>query len=187
MKPTQPRQAGLVQLLDRLLDKGVILQADLLISLAGVPLIGVSLRAAVAAVETMLRYGIWEDWDEAVRAVARTSRRLAAGWAGQTEPEGVIACFPGHVWYSPKTGGWTPGEILVTTTGLEAVPAPPLPYTRIKTVTPVWVSGAQRDGQRCLYLTLEDGAGLALLVDEVDGLRRLIQDRMQDAEILLRR
>lgn len=75
MKPTKPRQAGLVQLLDRLLDKGVIVHADLIISLAGVPLIGVSLKAAVAAVETMLRYGMWEDWDAATRMAARGSRQ----------------------------------------------------------------------------------------------------------------
>jgi hypothetical protein len=63
-----------VDLLDRALDKGVILDADLIVHVAGIPLLGVSLRAALAGVETMLRYGMWVDWDEA--------QRVAAGQAG---------------------------------------------------------------------------------------------------------
>lgn len=58
MEPMREGRAGLVDLLDRVLDKGLILNADLIISLAGVPLIAVSLRAAIASVETMTRYGM---------------------------------------------------------------------------------------------------------------------------------
>ncbi|MBI4356924.1 MAG: gas vesicle protein [Gammaproteobacteria bacterium] len=61
MKPTRKGQAGLVDLLDRVLDKGLILNADLIISLAGVPLIAVSLHAAIASVETMSRYGLMQE------------------------------------------------------------------------------------------------------------------------------
>lgn len=56
MEPTRAGRATLVDLLDRVLDKGLILDADLIISLAGVPLIAVSLRAAIAGVETMAKY-----------------------------------------------------------------------------------------------------------------------------------
>lgn len=58
MEPTRTESVGLVDLLDRVLDKGLILNADLIISLAGVPLIAVSLRTAIASVETMARYGM---------------------------------------------------------------------------------------------------------------------------------
>lgn len=58
MQPTRQGQAGLVDLLDRVLDKGLILNADLIISLAGVPLIAVSLKAAIASIETMAKYGM---------------------------------------------------------------------------------------------------------------------------------
>jgi hypothetical protein len=51
----------LVDLLDRVLDKGLVLDADLIISLAGVPLIAVSLRAAIAGVETMAKYGMMRE------------------------------------------------------------------------------------------------------------------------------
>ncbi|MBI4296140.1 MAG: gas vesicle protein [Chloroflexi bacterium] len=70
MNPTRDGQATLVDLLDRVLDRGLMLDADIIIHLAGIPLLGVKLRAAVAGMETMLKYGIWEDWDEAQRTMA---------------------------------------------------------------------------------------------------------------------
>jgi hypothetical protein len=54
---TRP-QATLVDLLDRVLDRGLIIDADIIISLAGVPLVGVKLRAAIAGIETMVKYGV---------------------------------------------------------------------------------------------------------------------------------
>ncbi len=68
MEPTRNSHATLVDLLDRVLDKGLVINADLIISLAGVPLIGVNLRAALAGMETMLKYGVMEEWDERTRA-----------------------------------------------------------------------------------------------------------------------
>lgn len=61
MEPTRQGRATLVDLLDRVLDKGLILDADLIISLTGVPLIAVSLRAAIAGVETMAKYGMMRE------------------------------------------------------------------------------------------------------------------------------
>jgi hypothetical protein len=76
MDPTRDTHTTLVDLLDRILDKGLILDADLIIHVAGIPLIGVKLKAAIAGMETMLKYGIWEDWDAAQRAVAVEAYRL---------------------------------------------------------------------------------------------------------------
>jgi len=53
---------GIVELIDRTLNKGVILNADLIITVAGVPLLAANLRLALASVETMLKYGVMEDW-----------------------------------------------------------------------------------------------------------------------------
>lgn len=64
----------LVDLLDRVLDKGLVIQADIVISLAGVPLIGLSLRAALAGMETMVKYGVMRDWDERIRLGEQTQR-----------------------------------------------------------------------------------------------------------------
>ena len=62
MEPTRQGRATLVDLLDRVLDKGLLINADMIISLAGVPLIAVNIRAAIASVETMLEYGLMRDF-----------------------------------------------------------------------------------------------------------------------------
>lgn len=62
MEPTRHGRATLVDLLDRVLEKGLVLNADILISLAGIPLIAVNLKAAIASVETMLKYGYMTDF-----------------------------------------------------------------------------------------------------------------------------
>lgn len=65
MKPQ--RENDLVDLLDRFLNKGLVLNADVIISVAGVPLIGINLKAAIAGIETMLEYGMMEEWDKSTR------------------------------------------------------------------------------------------------------------------------
>jgi hypothetical protein len=75
MQPTRDTHATLVDLLDRVLEKGLVLNADLLIHVAGIPLLGVNLKACLAGIETMLKYGIWQDWDEAQRSIATRERQ----------------------------------------------------------------------------------------------------------------
>jgi hypothetical protein len=41
--------------------------ADLIITVAGIPMIGENLRAILASMETMLDYGMMEDCDKATR------------------------------------------------------------------------------------------------------------------------
>jgi len=65
---------SLVELLDRLLKKGLVLNADVLITVAGVPLIGLSLKLLAAGIETMLEYGIFEQFDQTTRAWALEHR-----------------------------------------------------------------------------------------------------------------
>ena len=71
MEPTTWRRATLVDLLDRLLDKGPVLKTDIIISMAGIPLIGVNLTAAIAGMDTMLEYGMMNEWDEQTRTQVR--------------------------------------------------------------------------------------------------------------------
>jgi len=61
------REGGLVDLVDRLLNKGLIINADLIITVAGIPMVGLSLKAALASIETMLDYGMMEAWDKSTR------------------------------------------------------------------------------------------------------------------------
>ena len=91
MEPELPktyRRATLVDLLDRVLDKGLFLRADIVISVAGIPLIGATLSVAVAGTETMLKYGVLTDWDEAIRAVPPEQRqRLREGPPSELLPD----------------------------------------------------------------------------------------------------
>jgi len=70
MEATRDCQATLVDLLDRVLEKGLVLHADIIISVSGIPLIGLKLSALLASVDTMIEYGMWTDWDCAIRAAA---------------------------------------------------------------------------------------------------------------------
>jgi gas vesicle structural protein len=51
-RPDSYRDVTLVELVDRILDKGVILSGDITLSVAGIDLVYVSLRALLASVET---------------------------------------------------------------------------------------------------------------------------------------
>jgi hypothetical protein len=75
MEPIKNERATLVDLLDRILDKGLVINADVIISVAGIPLIGVNLRAALAGMETMLKYGVMQAWDEKTREWEREYRK----------------------------------------------------------------------------------------------------------------
>lgn len=61
MSPTGSVDAGrdvtLLDLADRLLDKGVVLSGDIVLSVAGVDLVYVSLRAMLASVDTAMALG----------------------------------------------------------------------------------------------------------------------------------
>jgi hypothetical protein len=51
------RDVTLLDLADRLLEKGVVLSGDIVLSVAGVDLVYVSLRALVASVDTAMAIG----------------------------------------------------------------------------------------------------------------------------------
>ena len=69
MKPTTDDDA-LVDVIDVLLRDGAVVRADVIVSVAEIPLVGIKLTAAIAGMETMTDYGLFEEWD--------TSRRKAA-------------------------------------------------------------------------------------------------------------
>ena len=67
MSATEVVDAGtdvtLLDLADRLLDKGVVLSGDIVLSVAGVDLVYISLRALVASVDTAMSLGIDQGVD----------------------------------------------------------------------------------------------------------------------------
>jgi gas vesicle structural protein len=110
LEPTRDQGDALADVIDAVLDKGLVINADIMVSLAGVELLGIKVRAALASFETAARYGLefpagtnfeTEAWREAmlpkeacpgcgVRFVARAELLdtgcPACGWQGQREP-----------------------------------------------------------------------------------------------------
>ena len=115
--PEADTEGALSRLLDVLLDKGVYLDLDLVITVAEVPLIAVNLRATIAGVETMLEWGVPGVWDEGrpprSAAAPRTNPApaLAEAPTGSADgPTELLAAMP-----ETRAGAtvWRPGTLLV--------------------------------------------------------------------------
>lgn len=52
------RQSDLADLVEMLLDKGIVVNADIVVSVGDTELIGISLRAAIASFDTAAKYGL---------------------------------------------------------------------------------------------------------------------------------
>jgi len=113
MEPSRDTHATLVDLLDRILDKGLVINADIIISVAGIPLIGVNLRAALAGMETMLKYGVMQAWDEKSRAWEREHRKKNV--LSLVEGEEIALKMYGSYYYSKGIyHAWRPGFFYLT-------------------------------------------------------------------------
>jgi ribosomal protein L37AE/L43A len=58
MRPQKREQESLADIVDRVLDKGLVINADIAISFLGTELLGIKVRAALASFETAARYGL---------------------------------------------------------------------------------------------------------------------------------
>lgn len=58
MEPQRSRDGTLLHVVETLLDKGLVLNADITVSVGGVELLGIRIRAALASFETAARYGL---------------------------------------------------------------------------------------------------------------------------------
>jgi len=58
LQATRGESSGLADVIDRVLDKGLIINADIGVSVAGVELLGIRIRAALASFETAAKYGL---------------------------------------------------------------------------------------------------------------------------------
>jgi hypothetical protein len=113
MEPQRNTNATLVDLLDRVLDKGLVIYADLIVSVAGIPLIGVNLRAALAGMETMLKYGVMQAWDEKSRAWEREHRKKTL--PSLVKGEEIALKMYGSYYYSKGIyAAWKPGYFYLT-------------------------------------------------------------------------
>jgi gas vesicle structural protein len=55
---THDDKRTLLDTIERILDKGVIINADISVSLVGIELLGIKIRASIASFETAARYGM---------------------------------------------------------------------------------------------------------------------------------
>ena len=58
MQAARDESSTLVDVIDRVLDKGLVINADICVSVAEVELLGIKIRAALASFETAARYGL---------------------------------------------------------------------------------------------------------------------------------
>jgi gas vesicle structural protein len=58
LEPARNHGDALADVIDAVLDKGLVINADIMVSLAGVELLGIKIRAALASFETAARYGL---------------------------------------------------------------------------------------------------------------------------------
>ncbi len=82
------RQMSLFDLLDRILDKGVVINGDITVAFAGVDLLSLKVNLVIASLETAKRYGIelpWEKWAREKQELEKKEREKKLG-SGKKEP-----------------------------------------------------------------------------------------------------
>ncbi|MBU4501464.1 MAG: gas vesicle protein [Nanoarchaeota archaeon] len=176
MEPTREVNATLVDLLDRVLEKGLVINADIIISVAGVPLVGINLKAALAGMETMLKYGMMKDWDQAQRAIARVEQVKIPLLEGE---EVMLKTF-GSLYYSEGIySAWRKGQVYVTNKRVLLFRKEPeemlfkANINRIKNVT----NGKEGDNEE-LHITLNDNNIIKLHSNNSKELKNAIQKRI---------
>jgi len=83
MVQRQSSGTSLIDVLDRILDKGIVIDAWVRISLVGIDLITVEARIVVASIDTYLKYA------EAIGITAPVSRPAVAAPRDESRDEGV--------------------------------------------------------------------------------------------------
>ncbi len=191
MEPTRDTHATLVDLLDRVLDKGLMLDADLIIHMAGIPLIGVNLKAYLAGVETMLKYGIWQDWDEAQRAIATEEQRRKRKVPLASGEEVIVKMFASQ-WYSKDTyHNWRQGYLYITNRRVFLFRKEPAEmlfqclYEEIKDVATERKTNIAGKEVDYVYLWLKSGEVAQLHPSDAQVIKDAVEERMKALGIKL--
>ena len=183
MEPQRESRATMTDLIERVMDKGVVVKLDLVIGMAGIPLIGISLHAAIAAVETMLQYGMLEAWHSQPRAVENHEaewRQLALRPGEQVQVELYGSYYETQgIWHA-----WRPGRLLLTDQRLLLIR--PLPQEILFAAEVSAIAGLGRirrenaagDRRDVTCLALEDGTLAALYTGEADVLEARLKGRL---------
>jgi hypothetical protein len=66
MEPTK-ETGHVIELVDILLREGVVVAADVVVSVAEIPLIGIQLRLALAGMTELTEHELFTEWDDSIR------------------------------------------------------------------------------------------------------------------------
>ncbi len=72
------RDLSLVDLLDRILEKGVVINGDITVTVGSVELLSIKVNLVIASLETAKRFGLklpWEEQEERMKLVAVANAR----------------------------------------------------------------------------------------------------------------
>ena len=185
MEPTRDPAATLPDLLEVLLNKGVHLNLDLIISVADIPLIGVNLRATIAGIETMLEYGMMRQWDEQTRDWVQKSlsKRLP-----MAEGEEVLAAMAASHYQGDFHHTWQPGRAYLTTHRLivhRRDPAETLwqaPLTAITSVEPFQETSVGGETRTRLIIGLTDGSETKISAADPQQLVKLTRRQLNQPQ-----
>lgn len=184
MQPTRDPRATLPDLIEVLLNKGVYLNLDLIISVADIPLIGVNLRATIAGIETMLEYGMMRQWDKETREWVQRSVRAHLPLA---DGEEILAKMAGGHYQDNFYRTWRPGSAYLTTQRLiihRRDPAETLWQARLDSIESISalrepsIGGEERIR---ILVRLDDGSESKLSALEPERLIDLVQKQRRTA------
>jgi len=186
MLATRESEVGLVDLLDRVLHKGLVLNADVIITVSGIPLVGLNLRAILASVDTMIAYGMWKDWDQAQRAIASEEERHKVLEAtrflqGQTP---LYRSFCSCRKNSGTIRAWRPGTLYVTDTRVVVIRREPLEIlseSEFEQLAGYAIEDAETAAGKAtqyIHLLHHDGTVISLHLRDPAGFVRVIQNEM---------
>lgn len=65
LREVSGRNLSLVDLLDRILDKGIVINGDITLSVGNVELLSLKINLVIASLETAKRYGLKLPWEKA--------------------------------------------------------------------------------------------------------------------------
>ena len=109
---TMNDSATLSDVIDRVLDKGIVINADIAISVAGAELLNIRIRAAIASFETAAKYGmtfpLGTNLETAAWNEAMVSKENCPGCKKRQPVEELLnSGCPWCGWLSAKASGLT--------------------------------------------------------------------------------
>ena len=130
-KPTR-EQADLAEVLELVLDKGIVINADIAVTVGETELLGIELRAAIASFETAAKYGLAFPSGTDMRRVERASgREPLEGEDGEPIDLGIDASSGGSAVEGDEEGeedDGSDGQAAVATPGAPSRrPTPQVP------------------------------------------------------------